>query len=309
MALTVYKSTDASAPVLSGTAGTLIALLDACLVNGYTGKTALGWVKAFSATNSAVYRAPSGLRHYLQITDTGALGRGAGDSGAFGFETMTAFGVGSGQYPTPGQLVNGLCWCKSQANDATARSWMLVGDDRTFYLAMNAQNTAPYIHAFGEFESYKAGDSFNSVIVGSSSFNNNTATMGAVAPQAYGAAGASNGIFIARSYTQLGSSLGAYFVGPMANAAGLGASGIAYPNGPDGGLYQGPVFVCEPGAGTPIRGRMRGYYAPLHAMPLVMYDTASNIQGLTGVTCMAVTCTSSGTGPNAQVLFDITGPW
>lgn len=36
----VFKSTDTGAPSLSGTAATLIALLDACLVNGYNSKSA-----------------------------------------------------------------------------------------------------------------------------------------------------------------------------------------------------------------------------------------------------------------------------
>lgn len=34
--LTIYRSDDAGAPVLSGQVGTLVSLLDACLVNGYT---------------------------------------------------------------------------------------------------------------------------------------------------------------------------------------------------------------------------------------------------------------------------------
>ena len=32
----IYKSGDPGAPSLSGTVGSLVALLDACLVNGYT---------------------------------------------------------------------------------------------------------------------------------------------------------------------------------------------------------------------------------------------------------------------------------
>ena len=37
---TIYRSTDASAPVLTGEVGKLVDLLDACLVNGYGAKSA-----------------------------------------------------------------------------------------------------------------------------------------------------------------------------------------------------------------------------------------------------------------------------
>ena len=59
---TIFKSTDSGAPVLDGQAGSLVTLLDACLVTGYGSKTALGWAKAFTASSRGVYRAPAGSR-------------------------------------------------------------------------------------------------------------------------------------------------------------------------------------------------------------------------------------------------------
>ncbi len=38
----LYQSTDASAPILTGSAGSLVTLLDACLVNGYGTKAGRG---------------------------------------------------------------------------------------------------------------------------------------------------------------------------------------------------------------------------------------------------------------------------
>ena len=38
MAVTVYRSTDASAPLLTNSNGSLIAVLRACLVDGYGSK-------------------------------------------------------------------------------------------------------------------------------------------------------------------------------------------------------------------------------------------------------------------------------
>ena len=72
MTVRVYSSTDASAPVLTGQVGSLIAVLDACLVNGYGTKTAAGWTKPFAdASNTAVYRSGSGSRAFFRFFDDG----------------------------------------------------------------------------------------------------------------------------------------------------------------------------------------------------------------------------------------------
>ncbi len=56
MTVTVYRSTDASAPQLSGTAGSLAAILDGCLVTGYGSKPAAGWTTAFTSGDLRSYR-------------------------------------------------------------------------------------------------------------------------------------------------------------------------------------------------------------------------------------------------------------
>mgnify|MGYP000538869411 CR=1 FL=1 len=62
MAITVLRynnnGTSAGAPALSGSAGSLITVLDFCLV------TTLGWTKT-AGTNNGIYRAPTGNRRYL----------------------------------------------------------------------------------------------------------------------------------------------------------------------------------------------------------------------------------------------------
>jgi hypothetical protein len=71
----IYNSTDTSAPVLSGSPGTLINVLTACLVNGYGSKTAMGWTLAYSGTNLAAYKMPSGTSQmYLAVDDTSVAG-------------------------------------------------------------------------------------------------------------------------------------------------------------------------------------------------------------------------------------------
>ena len=67
MTVRLYRSTDGSAPTLSGTAGDLINLLDKCLVSGYGSSTAAGWTKPYTSTNAAAFRPGLGLQYYINI--------------------------------------------------------------------------------------------------------------------------------------------------------------------------------------------------------------------------------------------------
>ncbi|MGE3907973.1 MAG: hypothetical protein AB7K36_01385, partial [Chloroflexota bacterium] len=52
----IYRSTDSGAPVLTGQAGSLLNLLDKCLVDGYGSKAAAGWSRPYTGTNKTAYR-------------------------------------------------------------------------------------------------------------------------------------------------------------------------------------------------------------------------------------------------------------
>lgn len=98
MTVTVYNSSDAgaSALVLTATPSSLLAVLDGCLVNGYSGKTAAGWTKSFTSGTVGVYRAGGGNQRYLRIDDTHPQ-----YAIATGFETMTGVNTGTGPFPSP----------------------------------------------------------------------------------------------------------------------------------------------------------------------------------------------------------------
>jgi hypothetical protein len=310
MALTVFKSTDPSAPVLSGTVGSLVALLDACLVNGYGSKAALGWGRPFSATNSAVYRAASGNQHYLQVADNGTDTNGARMANGIGFETMSAYNTGTGLFPTAAQLANGNFWLKSQTLDAVARAWTLIGDAKTFYLFANANgagfNWNPY--GFGEFTSYKSADAYNTFICAGAGSSPNFVVTGLASPQTIGTAAAiTAGFYAARSYTQIGTSQALNSLSPLNTTACLGSTGIIYPNAADSGLYLAPLMIAEALTGGPVRGRFRGAFVPMHAMPLATYDQVPNPVGLSGTTVMAQQVSNSTL--LGMLFFDITGPW
>lgn len=73
MAVTKYMSSDSGAPIMNGTQGSLVNVLDAILVNGYGSKSPAGWTKPFSGTSKAVYRnSPlTGTGTYYRVYDNG----------------------------------------------------------------------------------------------------------------------------------------------------------------------------------------------------------------------------------------------
>ncbi|MCO7399934.1 hypothetical protein NJH49_02700 [Stenotrophomonas maltophilia] len=157
----VYQSTDPGAPALTGQADSLIALLDAILVNGYgsgaEAKAPLGWTREFQGVNKRVYRnnVVSGSGYRLRVDDSNAqyaLMRG--------FESMDTADTGTGPVPMVAQSANGLLWPKSATANSTARAWFAVGTERCFYLFINHTGTVDQFspHFAGDIVSYLPDD-------------------------------------------------------------------------------------------------------------------------------------------------------
>jgi hypothetical protein len=107
---TKYSYLDPSGPgVLFGAVGEVIRVLDACLINGYTGKAAAGWTKPFSnSSNMGCYKQNGGAGMTLFVNDNGPNVTSTGkEAWVVGWESMTAVsspvGTGYGQFPLPGQ--------------------------------------------------------------------------------------------------------------------------------------------------------------------------------------------------------------
>ena len=176
--MTLYKSSDASAPVLYGANGAVITVLDAVLVNSYGAKPAAGWTKPFAAANLASYRqgTPGAPQYYLKIRDD-APGVGAAKEARIrGFESMTAVTAtdnaadGLDPFPTVAQDADGSIVRKSATADGTtARPWIIIGDQRTFYFCILSGDIANAytVWMFGDIFSYKgASDTGRCMIVG-----------------------------------------------------------------------------------------------------------------------------------------------
>lgn len=229
MTVRIYRSTDASAPVLTGQTGSLVALLDAVLVNGYGALTAAGWTIGFTATSKRAYLqnltgANNASGMYLYVDDAGP---GAGtfkEARACGFETMSAITpTGTGQFPTSAQSAVGvgtLVIRKSATADATARAWTIVANGQTVYIfietgdqiATTNNGLAAFPFVFGDFFSYKTSDSYAVAIVGrtvenSASSNVDWLSMiGTIFNVTYSMASTMAGHFVARSWTGVGGS-------------------------------------------------------------------------------------------------------
>lgn len=141
MAVQVYRSSDQGAPVLDGTAGSLIGVLSACLVDGYGTKQPAGWSKPYSGSDVAVFRqgqwngAISRPQYYLRVLDDGSLTAGGREAAVRAYEEMTdTSDGGTNPFPTPSQMAAGLCVRKSHFADTSARKWIVAADHRTFVL-------------------------------------------------------------------------------------------------------------------------------------------------------------------------------
>lgn len=385
-----FHSDMQGAPALSGTAGALIGVLDACLVNGWgtaavdgiaiaggvgtvtraaghpfepdnvaeiagatvsggsinglqkvlttTGTTwtfdatgladqsatgapthkvaSAGWTKPFSAANLAVYRAPDvdGTRFYLRVDDAGTTsGR------VVGYETMADVNTGTGPFPTPTQAAGGAYWPKSNTANATVRSWVLVGNGKSFYLAVNwlaaagASSQFGMCAAFGDLVPSGSTDAYRAFLHGPDASIVSSAPGGAgTAYELDASVAAGNSTTVARSFSGLGGAVRVTrgfqsFVNSAGNyrSGATGASLLTFPNQSDGGMYVAPAAAIEETSYC-YRGSFPGFYAIPQSVGANVFGLRGRIQAVTGLPNRNLRVLNSQSGCWA---FDVTGPW
>jgi hypothetical protein len=192
---TIYTSQDPYGPGLAnGLTGSLIPILNACLVDGYgTGsyyKAPAGWSKPladvagnFPMSVLACYKQGSGSMMTLFVNDSPGFAGGVYVTAmvwATGWESMSSLtsslgsiftgsnnisasnsaGFGVGQFPTPAQLLTygHVTWRKSDVNTSVTRPWIIAADASTMYMWIKPSVGASadkYGHfAFGDCYSY-----------------------------------------------------------------------------------------------------------------------------------------------------------
>lgn len=316
MTVRVYRSTDASAPVLSGQSGALVALFYACLVTGYGSAVAAGWAREFTAANKAVFRAATGNRLRLRIDDTGT-----NDARAIGYEVMTDVDTGTGAFPTNGQVSGGLYIRKSNTADNTARPWVLVATETSFYffpdtggtdwlVTPTAANISGQFY-FGEIVSFKAGDAYNTLIIGSEATGTSQCRFASAIIQTTAAPTALIGHYMARPYYQSAGSINVSKWAAMSfySQTTMGASGTQFPDPISGAMHLSPMYMLETGPGNVgyIRGILPGLWCPAHASPGNHGDQFSGSGESAGKTFLGVTSAVAGT--LGRVLVEISNTW
>lgn len=293
---TVYRSSDASAPVLTGTAGDLINLLDKCLVSGYGSKSAAGWSRktAFAGANStrAVFQQGGGNSFYLDVDDRGASSPLTGASGKEaairGYEAMTDVSTGTNPFPTTGQQAAATAnWRKSATADAVPRGWFLIADDRSFILGVLTQDTANQyqIAIFGDIYSTKTGDGYRTGIWVRTAVNSASGSAG-FGQFSTTLISSATGFYVARTAAQTGTSvnLGCSILGSSPEGT---ISLINQAANGDGNVYLSRMMVGDQTSAV-LRGWLRGLYEILTPIGLNDGDTFSGAGDFAGRTFVVV---------------------
>lgn len=276
----------------------------------------LGWQNPFSGTNKEVFKPKIGYcQQFLRVLDdttvpTSAAGRWAN---MVGYETMTGIDDLSGQrFPTTVQY-SALQLFKSDYSDSTERQWWLVGDGGIFYLGIAASSSSSFykgfsVVSFGDINSLRSGDEYSCFISGLESISassypgqaNFFSTLGSYN-------NTQSGKYLARSYTQVGTSVRAGMLGDIAFSTIMGGGGLMYPNPSNNGFLFSQVGIVE---SNTVRSRaMPGMYQPLHNVPLVHLDTLFDFPDFPDKVFRIYNTADSSSNPGSQCLIEIKGPW
>lgn len=321
MTVRVYKSTDTSAPVLTGVAGSLVALLDAVLVNGYGSMTAAGWTKPYNATNKGSYRmvTSGNTGFYLDVND--AAPTTAKEAQMRGYEVMTASATGTNPFPTVAQSSFGAICRKSTSADSVARPWFIVADGSCLYIFIDTGDyTSPNYSMgfmFGDIFSYTSGDAYRCVCIGRGTENSaldNYENLPLIQQTATTLSNALTMHYIARTWTGTGASIGFSKHASLLAAStggsfttGSTSAQVTYPNGPDSGLELSPIWVAHNAA---VRGYLKGLWAPLHYQPLGHGDIFSGTGNMSGKSFLALNIRSSaGSATPGQIVVETSDTW
>lgn len=287
-----------------------------------------GFSKVFAGTNKGVYRSNdiSSRRHFFRVQDAGITSGGSREAQLWGYEDMTDVDTGTGMYPTIAQYTQGFFWQKSDIADSVGRHWVLITDGKTVYhFAYVQSRTNDHVYntignpgtnmssvAFGDAVEFRQGDAYLSFVTGcsqpnnfsSSQYNglfNSTTSISDITPSSAQAV-----IITARDFTAVpGARQGKIFGSALSNTFG-GAAYIGYPHVIDNGFYMVPAMIVQ-GSPPLIRGRMTGFFEPLHGPCFPNGTIIDNIQGYVGRKFMML-YGKNGNAVSACVI-DITGPW
>lgn len=287
----------------------------------------LGWSEVFAADGKKVYRPAAGLRHYFKFDENPvptietAYGGGYRHARAFLYETMADI-----EYGLPA-LTEDAFIQKSRNEDATPVHWLVVGDERCFWLFIAWHNDLTSNQQweyspcfFGEIGSNREVDPHSSgLCAGKAAYSNlnpyrlvsNTSTD----PSAYSmlrrlyASGYTplpqQGMYILKDHTGINNAAPIVACAYELHAAALHwTADFPYPNPADAAIYAKPVHVLEPDG---VRGRFPGIYSVVQRVPNLTQPCLIPEMTINGTTRQLMMIL--GGSVEVQWAIDITGPW
>lgn len=270
--VTLFKSTDEGAPVLSASAGSLKALLKACLVTGYGNKSALSWEMPFEEANAAVFRSqsPESTRFCLKINQPQQR-----ICTVQAFRAMSSLTAGSGEF---GYTGNYQQFGVVESNRSKQDNWWLIGHDSAFLLMIgDSRGNGAVMLFFGDVPTVVPNDTGNCVFLHSSSSN-------------YGYFDTNNLFFVTSSGSNR-ACMGKRWDNTELSAecelhsllASGNLSGAAYPDKITGGLSASEVYLFEKNNGLNLRGLLSGVYRTAHNLQDLPNGTSVPLDGTSDV--------------------------
>lgn len=294
----VYRWDDSGAPQLAGVAGSLIALLKACLVDGYGSKSAAGWTMPHvsAGLDVAAFRSSptNGNGFFYRVVDTSAVATGK-SSELYGYESMTSETTGLGATPVV------YVYKSSSTSSSTYRQWMIIADDQSAYIfiapaltSIGASDDDICVTFMGDFLSVISGDGYGSGVIGAYTTN----TFSYFGSFMSWSSATDSGHFTIRKSSGIGGASG--FCGhPGAGPSGnmIGGTGPAHPiNGAQTLIARAAI---NDGAANSFRGYLPGLYYPCHNMP---FDNFATVE----TDYLAMRISAKTTAYTGQVLMDLT---
>lgn len=254
-----------------------------------------GWAKPFQVGKTLCLRSPhpDSTGCILRVDDSS-------DNAArvTAFISMTDANTGAGQFPTDAQIAGGLYWPKAD-NSTGTRAWMVVADERAFYLYVLgvAASVTGLVMGFGDLLT-DTPDPWACFLAGSTG----ATYAGGVGCLSLVGSAVANTLVLARPASGVGAPTLAYLVSLFRTSGASGsATGSQLPGWPNAAHGATVLTTAHVVATDGLRGRLPGIrHTPAAlATNLAQFD----LQSFPGFVPVRINASAPG------VLFVSTGEW
>lgn len=266
---TLYLSTDSGAPVVDqATAGSFLAVLRACLVDGYGSKSPAGWTEPYTGTNIAAFRndvASGGTGAYVRVDDTVTTANNWRPVTIDVYRTMSDLNTGTDKLTS--QFTSRR---PNNTNTPSTVSWAVVATPTACWATMwqgAVANVYSTLVGFGDVNSLVASDAWRYFCSGS-----NNSSSGPSWLNGSGGAGVSNptGPFLGADHLGTTKNV-SYGLWPTFGPAAVGWT--SYPVRPSVTGADEAVLPAYLARGSVLRARLPGVYVPVANLSGLTYGT------------------------------------